>query len=54
MKELRNINNKFNQSKLPTKQLNNVKGGGWGSGKIVNLAKNCPPPNAGVWKKNEM
>lgn len=58
MKKLHNFSNKFNQSKLLTKQLNSVKGGGagkgWGNGGIVNEAKNCPPPDAGVWKRNSM
>jgi len=49
MKKLPNFNNKLNQFELPKKQLKSVKGGGWGNGEIVNEAKNCPPPHAGVW-----
>ena len=54
MKKSHDFNNKFDQCQLPKKQLNSVKGGGWGNGEVVNSAKNCPPPNAGVWKKNSM
>jgi len=54
MKKLHSFQDKFNQSKLPQKQLKSVKGGGWGNGGVVNYAKNCPPPNAGVWKRNSM
>jgi len=54
MKKLHKFNNKFNQSKLSEKQLNSVKGGGWGNGGMVNNGKNCPPPDAGVWKRNSM
>ena len=53
MKKLHNFNNKFNQCELPKKQLNSVKGGGWGNGNVSN-GKSCPPPDAGVWKRNTM
>ena len=54
MRKLQNWNKKFNQNEISKKQLKSVKGGGWGKGEIVNAAKNCPPPHAGLWKKNEM
>jgi len=54
MKKLHNFGKKFNQSKLQQKQLNSVKGGGWGNGSVVNEAKNCPPPDAGIWKRVSM
>lgn len=54
MKKLHKLNNKFNKFKLAEKQLNSVKGGGWGNGGTSASSKNCPPPDAGVWKRNAM